>query len=115
MSFKKSRDIFVWGMMALKFPGIFTSMFNEYSSACSSSTLNLKWSILVRPESARHITIQFRTAILSNLLKRFMYHLVFFFLSKGTVQEVALLDQLHPSFRCNLQLIQVSFVLSTFS
>ena len=31
------------------------------SSACSSSTLNLKWSILVCPEFAQHITIQFRT------------------------------------------------------
>ena len=52
------------------------------SSAYTSSTLNLKWSILVCPEFARHITVQFRTAILSNLLNSFMYHLVIFFLSK---------------------------------
>ena len=53
-----------------------------HSLWCTSSTLNLKWSILVCPEFARHITIQFRTVTLSNLLNSFMYHLVIFFLSK---------------------------------
>ena len=58
------------------------------SSACTSSTLNLKWSILVCPEFVRHITIQFRTAILSNLLNSFMYHLAIFFLSKRVCVEM---------------------------
>jgi len=44
--------------------------------------LNLKWSMFVCPEFAWHITIQFRTVILSNLLNSFMYHLLIFFLSK---------------------------------
>jgi len=35
----------------------------------------------------QHITIQFRTAILSNLLNSFMYHLVFF-LSKRVCVEM---------------------------
>jgi len=52
------------------------------STVCTSSTLNLKWSILACPEFARHITIQFRIVIMSNLLNSFMYHLVIFFLSK---------------------------------
>ena len=80
MSFKKSQHIFVCGMMALKFPDTSASMFSE--CACTSSTLNFKWSILVCPEFARHITIQFRTVIFSNLLNSFIYHLLIFFLSK---------------------------------
>ena len=80
MSFNKSWHIFVCGLMALKFPDL--SLWCSVSSACISSTLNLKWSILVCPEFAWHITIQFRTVILSNLLNSFMYHLVIFFLSK---------------------------------
>ena len=52
------------------------------SSACTSSTQNLKCSIWFCTEFARHITIQFRTVVLSNLLNSFMYHLVIFFLSK---------------------------------
>ena len=80
MSFSKSRHIFVCGMMALKFPNTFTSMF--YNSACTSSTLNFKWSIFVCPEFARHITIQFRIVVLSNLLTVSSTILLIFFLSK---------------------------------
>jgi len=57
------------------------SLWCSISSACTSSTLNLKWSILACPEFAWHITIKFRIVILSNL-NSFMYHLVIFFLSK---------------------------------
>ena len=63
-----------WNFLTLSLPC-------SICSACTSSTLNLKWSILVCPEFARHITIQFRTAVLSNLLNSFMYHLVILFLS----------------------------------
>ena len=80
MSFKKSRHIFSvewwpWNFLMLPLPC-------SVSSACTSSPLNLKLSILVCPEFVRHITIQFRTVILSNLLNSFMYHLLIFFLSK---------------------------------
>ena len=75
-SFKNSRHIFVCEMMVLKFP------------ACTSSTLNLKWSILVLPEYAWHITIQFRNVVLSNLLNSFMYHLVILFFQKIGLLEL---------------------------
>jgi len=43
---------------------------------------------LVCPKFALHITIKFRTAILSNLLNSFMYYLVIFFLSKRVCVEM---------------------------
>jgi len=61
---------------------------------------------MVCPEFARHITIQFRTAVLSKLLIGFIYHLVILFLSKDMVEGVGLLDQHHPCFLCNIELIQ---------
>jgi len=64
-----------WNFLTLSLPC-------SISSACTSSTLNLKWSIFVCPEFARHITIQFRTVALNNLLNSFMYHLVILFLSR---------------------------------
>ena len=64
-----------WNFLTLPLPC-------SVSSACTSSTLNLKLSVLVCPEFARYNTIEFRTVILSNLLNSFMYHLLIFFLSK---------------------------------
>ena len=88
-----------WNFLTLSLPC-------SIRSACTSSTTNLKWSILVYPEFARHITVQFRTEVLSNHLNSFMYHVVIFFFPKDRFEGFGLLDQPHRYFRCNLELIQ---------
>jgi len=101
-----------WNFLTLSLP---CSM----SSACTSSTLNLKWSIwsVLNLRSILPYSLELQYWVISLTALCTIYSFSFF--PKARVEEVGLLDELHPCFRCNLELTQafafpVYFSLASF-